>query len=81
MRCFLPGQPAACCRLPCRNKHAPALPRHAAGSTPAISEQLAALGGDHIGYGRKRFPALGLTLLGGRPFSKGGKQWSDVAGG
>lgn len=53
----------------------------AGGSTPAIAAQLAALGGEHIGYSSKRFPGLGLTLLGARPFSKGGKQWSDVAGG
>ena len=50
------------------------------GSTPAIAAQLDALGGDHVGYASKRFPALGLTLLGGRPFSKGGRQWSDIAG-
>ena len=52
----------------------------AGGSTPAIAKQLAALGDDHIGYASKRFPQLGLTLVGARPFSKGGKQWSDVAG-
>lgn len=51
----------------------------AGGSTPAISAQLQALGPDHLGYCSKRLPNLGLTLLGGRPFSKGGKQWSDVA--
>ena len=50
------------------------------GSTPAIARQLDALGGDHIGYSSKRFPELGLTMVGARPFSKGGKQWSDVAG-
>ncbi|PRW59109.1 metallophosphoesterase [Chlorella sorokiniana] len=49
------------------------------GSTPAIARQLDALGTDHIGYSSKRFPELGLTLVGARPFSKGGKQWSDVA--
>ncbi len=50
------------------------------GSTPAIARQLDALGSDHVGYSSKRFPELGLTLVGARPFSKGGKQWSDVAG-
>ncbi|KAI7839666.1 hypothetical protein COHA_006475 [Chlorella ohadii] len=49
------------------------------GSTPAIARQLDALGSDHVGYSSKRFPELGLTLVGARPFSKGGKQWSDVA--
>ncbi|KAL4419082.1 hypothetical protein ABPG77_002223 [Micractinium sp. CCAP 211/92] len=51
----------------------------ARGSTPAIAAQLQALGDDHIGYSSKRFDHLGLSLLGARPFSKGGKQWSDVA--
>lgn len=67
-----------------RNKpHFPAerCPRCAGGSTPAIAAQLQALGDDHIGYSSKRFDHLGLSLLGARPFSKGGKQWSDVAGG
>ncbi|KAL4434484.1 hypothetical protein ABPG75_000925 [Micractinium tetrahymenae] len=49
------------------------------GSTLAIAAQLEVLGEDHVGFSSKRFPHLGLTLLGGRPFSKGGKQWSDIA--
>ena len=70
-----PGRPAG---------HAPcSTPLHSAPSagpcTPAIARQLAALGGDHVGFASKRFPGLALTLLGGRPFSKGGRQWSDVA--
>lgn len=40
----------------------------AGGSTPAIAKQLTALGADHVGYASKRFPHLGLSLLGGRPF-------------
>ncbi|PSC67882.1 metallophosphoesterase [Micractinium conductrix] len=70
---------AAGTTLAARGGHAAGGGDKGSGSTPAIAAQLDALGGDHVGYASKRFPALGLTLLGGRPFSKGGRQWSDIA--
>jgi len=32
------------------------------------------LGEDHVGYNRLDFPSLKLSVVGGRPFSHGGKQ-------
>jgi len=45
----------------------------------AVRTMLSTLGSDHIGFGAKHFEELGVAVVGGRPFSKGGKQWSDVA--
>jgi uncharacterized protein (TIGR04168 family) len=44
-----------------------------------VDRQLDILGINHVGFSSKRFPALGLTFVGGRPFSKGGGRWDDVA--
>lgn len=48
-------------------------------SRDGVGRQLDALGGSHVGYSSRRFPRLGLSVVGGRPFSKGGAAWSDVA--
>ncbi|MBF2097712.1 MAG: TIGR04168 family protein [Gloeomargaritaceae cyanobacterium C42_A2020_066] len=37
--------------------------------------QLAYLGADHVGYGYRNFPTLGLSVVGGRPCSWGGSDW------
>jgi uncharacterized protein (TIGR04168 family) len=37
-----------------------------------VQEQLDLLGEIHVGYGKLDFPALNLTVVGGRPFSWGG---------
>ena len=42
-----------------------------------VREQLAILGESHVGYGKRDFPELGLSVVGGRPFSWGGSQWSS----
>ena len=34
-----------------------------------------------MGYACRRFPQLGLSVIGGRPFSRGGTDWKIVAGG
>ena len=40
--------------------------------TPALRRSLDVLGADHIPYQRRELPALGVTLIGARPFSWGG---------
>ena len=50
------------------------------GSTPAIRQQLEALGENDVGYACRRFPQLGLSVIGGRPFSRGGTDWAIVKG-
>lgn len=40
-----------------------------------VHMQLSLLGDSHVGYGKRDFPALGLTVIGGRPFSWGGPKW------
>jgi uncharacterized protein (TIGR04168 family) len=40
-----------------------------------VQQQLDLLGEVHVGYGKLDFPALGLTVVGGRPFSWGGSEW------
>jgi uncharacterized protein (TIGR04168 family) len=40
-----------------------------------VQEQLALLGDAHVGYGVRDFPALNLSVVGGRPFSWGGSNW------
>ena len=90
-----PPAGAACCRQPrttcpasprpftqphhC-NPRIPAPPGTAGGSTPAIRQQLEALGESDVGYACRRFPQLGLSVIGGRPFSRGGTDWKIVAG-
>lgn len=39
-----------------------------------VQLQLECLGEDHVGYKRLDFPSLKLSVIGGRPFSCGGKQ-------
>ncbi|WP_448563526.1 TIGR04168 family protein [Trichothermofontia sp.] len=40
-----------------------------------VQQQLDLLGEAHVGYSYRNFPALGLSVVGGRPFSWGGPQW------
>lgn len=61
-----------------RVAHMSALP-NALPSPTAVADQLAALNEQHVGYTSTRFPDLGLSVVGGRPFSKGGPRWDDVA--
>ena len=42
-----------------------------------VQVQLDLLGETHVGYGKLDFPALGLTVVGGRPFSWGGPEWKN----
>ncbi|MFN3927477.1 MAG: TIGR04168 family protein [Pseudanabaenaceae cyanobacterium] len=42
-----------------------------------VRQQLDLLGGDHVGYGRREFPELGLAVVGARPFSWGGQDWKQ----
>jgi uncharacterized protein (TIGR04168 family) len=42
-----------------------------------VQRQLDAVGEDFVGYGAKRFEALGLTVVGARPFSWGGPDWKN----
>lgn len=41
--------------------------------TPALREMIDLLGEDHIAFTRRELPAAGLTLIGARPFSWGGR--------
>ncbi|GAB4815730.1 hypothetical protein N2152v2_002776 [Parachlorella kessleri] len=47
--------------------------------TPGVARQLELLREAHVGCSAAHFPDLNLSIVGGRPFTKGGKQWSDVA--
>ena len=40
-----------------------------------VQQQLDALGGVHVGYGKLDLPEWQLTVVGGRPFSWGGPAW------
>lgn len=40
-----------------------------------VLEQLELLGETQVGYNKMDFPALDLTVVGGRPFSWGGSEW------
>lgn len=40
-----------------------------------VQQQLDLLAETHVGYGKLDFPDLGLTVVGGRPFSWGGSKW------
>lgn len=42
-----------------------------------VSQQLELLGNCHVGYGFKDFTHLGLSVVGGRPFSWGGGEWRN----
>lgn len=48
---------------------------------PAVDDrftaQLTALGPSHVGYDKLDFPGLGLSVVGGRPFSWGGPDWRN----
>ncbi len=44
-----------------------------------VQAQLDLLGTAHVGYGKLDLPALGLTVVGGRPFSWGGSDWTNDA--
>jgi uncharacterized protein (TIGR04168 family) len=49
------------------------------GTSPALEEMFRVLGKDHIGFSSTIFDQFGVAFVGGRPFSKGGKRWSDIA--
>jgi len=40
-----------------------------------VQLQMDLLGEAHIGFSKREFPQLGLTIVGGRPFSWGGSKW------
>lgn len=40
-----------------------------------VQQQLDLLGDAHVGYGKLDFPGLGVSVIGGRPFSWGGSDW------
>ncbi|MEO0532826.1 MAG: TIGR04168 family protein [Cyanobacteria bacterium P01_A01_bin.123] len=42
-----------------------------------VQQQLDLLGITHVGYGKLDFPDLGLSVVGGRPFSWGGPEWRN----
>lgn len=42
-----------------------------------VQQQLDLLGAAHVGYGKFDFPQLGLSVVGGRPFSWGGSTWKN----
>ncbi|MBE9115965.1 TIGR04168 family protein [Lusitaniella coriacea LEGE 07157] len=42
-----------------------------------VQQQLDLLGKAHVGYGKLEFPELGLSVVGGRPFSWGGSDWRN----
>lgn len=43
-----------------------------------VSQQLEALGDCHVGYGYLDMPQFGLSVVGGRPFSWGGSDWTNA---
>lgn len=47
-------------------------------SEDRVQQQLELLGAAHVGYGKLDFGALGLTVVGGRPFSWGGPEWKHA---
>ncbi len=42
-----------------------------------VQQQLDLLGEDDVGYGKRDFPALNLSVVGSRPFSWGGADWKN----
>lgn len=45
--------------------------------TDRVQQQLDLLGDAHVGFGKLDFPQLGLSVVGGRPFSWGGPEWKN----
>ena len=45
------------------------------GSMEGVEEQLDLLGNDHVGLSANSLPDLGLSVVGCRPFSAGGRDW------
>ncbi|QQE65239.1 TIGR04168 family protein [Leptolyngbya sp. BL0902] len=43
-----------------------------------VAQQLQDLGHCHVGYGHLDLPQLGLSVVGGRPFSWGGSTWTNA---
>jgi uncharacterized protein (TIGR04168 family) len=44
-----------------------------------VQRQMDLLGPADVGYGKRDFPELGVTVIGGRPFSWGGSEWKYEA--
>lgn len=44
-----------------------------------VQQQLDVLGDCHVGFGHKALPGTNISIVGARPFSKGGKSFSDIA--
>jgi uncharacterized protein (TIGR04168 family) len=42
-----------------------------------VQQQLDLLGESHVGYGKRDFPDLNLSVVGSRPFSWGGLEWKN----
>lgn len=42
-----------------------------------VQQQLDLLGESHVGYGKRDFPELNLSVVGSRPFSWGGPTWKN----
>lgn len=42
-----------------------------------VQEQIDLLGDAYVGYGKRDFPDLNLSVVGGRPFSWGGSSWKN----
>ncbi len=40
-----------------------------------VQQQLDLIGESHVGYGKRDFPELGVTVVGSRPFTWGGPDW------
>ena len=40
-----------------------------------VQQQLDLMGEAHVGYGKRDFPELGVTVVGSRPFTWGGSEW------
>lgn len=41
-----------------------------------VQQQIDILGEFHVGYGKREFPELGLSVVGSRPFTWGGPNWT-----
>ncbi|EFJ49127.1 hypothetical protein VOLCADRAFT_32158, partial [Volvox carteri f. nagariensis] len=48
------------------------------GQQNCVRQQLALLGDNHVGYGTMPLDEQGYTVVGARPFSKGGKNFSSI---
>ncbi len=40
-----------------------------------VKQQIDLMGEAHVGYGKRDFPELGVTVVGSRPFTWGGSEW------